>query len=173
MKTSTLTGIITAVAIGAVGVAAITPAFAYGGKDGARGQGPRFDFEMLDANSDGKVTQEEMTEHRAAEFDARDTDSDGFLSKEELIQAALERAKQGMEQRVERMLENRDADKDGKVSLAELTDETRGAKMFERLDKDGDGAISAEEMETMKKRFGRGHGKEGHGKRWQQQEQSE
>ncbi len=172
MKKSTFAGLITAATIAAVGVAALGTAGAYERKGGGDGhQGPRFNFEMLDANSDGKITPEEMAEHRAAEFDARDADDDGFLSKEELAAAIVERMKQNMDQRIDRMLERRDADDDGKISLAELSGDKNGARMFERLDKDGDGAISAEEMENGRKGFGRGghgHDNKGQGKRWQQ-----
>lgn len=171
MNTSKLAGIATILTIGALAVASVNPALARDGKMSARG--PHFDFETLDANKDGKVTPQEMDAHREAEFKARDTDGDGLLSKDEMIAAAMERVRAGMEKRIGRMVEKRDADGDGKISLAEMPGgDERGARMFERMDADGDGAISAEEVAAMKDRGMRGkhrhgHGRDhGHGPRW-------
>jgi Ca2+-binding EF-hand superfamily protein len=50
-----------------------------------------------------------------------------------------------------------DADGDGKLSLAEMSNPERGDKMFARLDKDGNGTLSAEEFAEMRMGM-RGHG---------------
>jgi len=158
MNKVSLAGIITAVTIGAVGITAAAPVFARGGDQGPRG--PRINFEEVDTNADGLITQEEMAEHRAARFAAQDSNGDGFLTSEELAAAVIEQAKKKSQNRVERMLEHRDTDGDGQLSMAELTpDEARANKFFERLDSNGDGAVSADELAQLKKKFGkRKHG---------------
>jgi Ca2+-binding EF-hand superfamily protein len=154
MKKTTLAALITAVTIGAVGITSVAPAFARSGEGGPRG--PRINFEEMDLNGDGLITAEEMAEHRAAQFTAQDTNGDGFLTSEELTAAVIERAQKNSEKRVERMIKHRDADGDGQLSMAELAPgEGRANKFFERLDTDGDGAISQEEMDAMKKHFGK------------------
>ncbi|NOX74642.1 MAG: calcium-binding protein [Alphaproteobacteria bacterium] len=154
MKNPTLTALIAAATIGAVGLSAAIPAYALGGKDGPRG--PRIDFEKVDLNGDGKITPEEMSTYRATKFAEQDADGDGFLSREEISAAILARIQDNMDKRLDRMFKRGDADGDGMISLAELPGGgDRSAKLFERLDKDGDGAISADEMDAMKKRFGK------------------
>lgn len=166
MKKSTLAGVIAVVTASAIGLAAVAPAYAFGegpGGHGPRGMGPRFEFEALDANSDGQVTQEEIAEHRANMFNANDADGNGVLSAEELIQAAINQAKDGMERRIDRMLERLDQDGDGQLSLEEMAgDPERAARMFSRLDRDGDGVISQEEADQMREARA-GRGKQGHG----------
>ncbi|MFT4717131.1 MAG: Ca2+-binding EF-hand superfamily protein [Paracoccaceae bacterium] len=153
MKKTTLVGIIAAITISAIGLTAISPAMARGDHGGPRG--PRINFEEVDVNNDGLITPEEMVEHRAARFVSNDTNGDGFLSSEELVAAVIKQATKSSEKRAERLLEHRDTDGDGQLSMAELTpDEDRTAKFLERIDADGDGAVSKEEMEAMKKRFG-------------------
>lgn len=170
MKKITLAAMITALTVGAVGITALSPAFARSGDHGPRG--PRINFEEMDLNGDGKITQEEMAEHRAAKFAAQDTDGNGMLSSEELTAALIERAKAHSEKRVERMIERRDADGDGQISLAELAgDGDRADKFFSRLDADDDGAISSEELDALQERFG--HGKPRWGKNKPSQPESE
>lgn len=170
MKKTTLTTLITAVAIGAVGITAFTPAFARSGDHGPRGL--RFNFEEMDLNSDGKITQEEMAEYREAKFAAQDTDGNGLLSSEELVNAVIEQAKTQSQKRVERMIEHRDTDGDGQISLAELPGNgDRASKFFNRLDANGDGEISSDEMQAMQERFG--HGKPGWGKKKNAQPENE
>ncbi len=152
MKKSTAVAMITALTIGAVGVTSLSPALARGGPDG---HGPRINFEEIDANADGQITIEEMIAHREAKFAERDTNGDGFLSKEELLAAMQENAAKRQAKRVDHMIDRQDADDDGQLSMAELSNDERQAKFFERLDENGDGAISEEELENMKKhRFG-------------------
>lgn len=58
-----------------------------------------------------------------------------------------------------KMVERRDIDKDGKLSLEEMqaTSGKRGTKIFARLDKNDDGAVSAEEFEKMRRPGGKIH----------------
>ncbi len=119
---------------------------AYSGK----GHGARPSFEMLDADGNGEVTQEEMQSLRAREFTASDTDGDGNLSVEELAAKRAQRA----ETRIQRMVEKFDADGDGALSLAEMPGPKDPTKRFDRLDSDGNGAISQEEFESARKERG-------------------
>jgi Ca2+-binding EF-hand superfamily protein len=82
-----------------------------------------------------------------------------------LTAAAEGREAKRAAKRVERMMEHRDANEDGKLSAEEMAPkEDRMAKMFERADKNDDGEISAEEYERIAKH--RGHrGKKGGHKR--------
>lgn len=154
MKKSTLGAIIAAVTISAVGLGVVAPVFAHDGSGGGMGRGPGFNFEELDANADGKLTPQEMADHKAAMFAAHDLNSDGFLSPEELAEAAIARVQTNMDARITRMIEKRDTDGDGQISLAEMSGNDRTEHMFKRLDTDGDGAISQDEMAAMKKGFG-------------------
>jgi Ca2+-binding EF-hand superfamily protein len=128
-------------------------------------------FAAADANKDGVVTQEEvkalrearMAEHRDARFKLMDTNGDGSISRAEFDAAAQGRHTRmtdggkdgpragghgrhhrGMEMGMgDRMFEKADANKDGKVTLAEAT----GAAMahFDAVDADRNGTISAQE----------------------------
>jgi Ca2+-binding EF-hand superfamily protein len=128
---------------------------------GGEGRGPMMleMFDAIDTNTDGKITQDELAAHRAAEFAAADTNSDGALSAEEL-QAHM--MAQMAARRSARMIENMDDDGNGTLSAEEMG-EGPMAEHFARIDTDNDGAISKEEAEAVaermgKRREGRGHG---------------
>ena len=168
MKKTTLwiTGALV-VAMGTAGVAS-----AHGKTFGDRGdRGPRGPvmeemFNQIDADADGKITQDEIDAFKKARFDAMDTDGDGKLSPEEMSAAREAR-------RVERfqsMVSDLDKDGDGLLSAEELAaggPERRGPEnMLDRLDKDGDGALTLEEIQEVRMghrgkggmRFGKGNG---------------
>jgi Ca2+-binding EF-hand superfamily protein len=155
----------TAVAVLALmGVALGSAAFAergMGGMGGHEGRGAMMleMFDTIDADQDGKVTQDELAAHRAAEFAAADTNGDGALSAEELQAHMME---QMMARRSAQMIDNMDADGNGSLSVEEMG-EGPMAGNFARIDTDNDGAISKEEAEAVsermgKRREGRGHG---------------
>jgi len=131
-------------------------------------QGPILNFEELDTNGDGQITQDEMQARAKTRFDDADTNGDGKLSVEEMTATAEKRMQDRMQRgadkiakRTERMIEKRDANGDGLLTMAELEDgNSRGDRLFERLDKDGDGVISAEEFEAMQKRMMKRGGKQ-------------
>jgi len=175
MNTKTVLSAVTLAAMVAASFSSIAQADA-GGRGGDR-MGQVFAFEEMDANADGKVTKDEITAFHAAKNAAMDTDKDGNLSEAELIAAQAQRGAEREAQRgakmAKRMMEKRDANKDGVLSLAEMTPPAdRADKMFDRADTDGDGAISKAEAdvitEKMAKRGKDGEhrgGKHGHDKR--------
>lgn len=142
---------ITGVVVAALGVTGLTSMAAFaksGGMNGPRGMGPMMSFEEMDLNGDGKVTPEEMATLGQTRFDKADTNGDGFLDAEEMEAHILEMAKEHAAKKSERMIEHKDADKDGKLSFEEMQpSDKRKDKMFDRFDKDGDGAISQAEFD--------------------------
>ena len=117
-------------------------------------RGAMLNFDELDADSDGKITAEEMQAHASLRFDAADANSDGFVDAAELQAQMQAQATARMQDRSARMIERMDADKDGKLSPEEMQAGPRGgdrfARMLNRVDTDGDGAISREEMESAR-----------------------
>lgn len=166
MKTKTILSAVTLAAMVAASFSTVAQADA-GGR-GDRG-GPMFNFEEMDANADGKVTKEEITAYHAAKIAAMDTDKDGNLSEAELLagqqQRQAEREAQRGAKMVKRMLERQDANKDGVLSVTEMTPPAdRGDKMFDRADVDGDGAISKAEADVMMEKMAKRGDKRGKGK---------
>lgn len=103
-------------------------------------------FETLDQNGDGSITQAEMDAIAAERFATRDENNDGALSKDELLKGASARA----ERRVERMLDRLDANDDGQLTQAELSERPGRGRLFERLDANEDGAISQAEFDEAR-----------------------
>ena len=140
-----------------VKIAALSAAIVIGGlgmavaKEG--GKRPQIDFESLDTDGDGLVTQAELDARGAARFAEADTDGDGALSSDEL----LARSQRANEDRIKRMMERLDANEDGKLTQDEMAKARRGggdsSRMIKRIDADGDGAISKEEFETAQANF--------------------
>ena len=110
---------------------------------------PQINFETLDINSDGQITQSEFAEHRAARFASVDTNGDGLLSRAELQAQGEARA----QKRATRMLERLDSNDDGQLSQEEMAQARRGGgpeRLFKRVDADGDGVITQAEFETLR-----------------------
>lgn len=138
-------------------------------------------FERADSNHDGFVTEEEVRagaeqrranrqhrrgERRAQLFERLDADHDGSISREEF---EARPALRGDGERRGRRLANRpgrggmmaglgaraferlDADRDGRVALAEA--ERAALERFDRLDSDRDGTISVEERQAARAAF--------------------
>lgn len=145
------------------------------------GQDQQALFERLDANKDGQVTADEVSEERKNFFDrlvrTRDKNDDGKLSKEEFTA-------RGSEERPRREEGNRDGDRprfepaaifrnldkdgDGKVVPDEVPEERR--EQFKnnlgRADKDGDGGLNLNEFQAAMAAFApRAGGREGDGGR--------
>ena len=119
-----------------------------------RMMGQMFVFEDMDANNDGKLTQDEIAAYRAAKIAEMDTDKDGNLSEAELIAAQQKRKADRESRQAKRMIERMDANKDGILSLEEMTPTAdRGVKMFKRIDADGDGVITKAEADAAMARM--------------------
>jgi EF hand len=123
------------------------------GMGGGEGRGAMMldQFDAIDADKDGKITQDEIAAHRAAEFAAADTNADGALSADELQAQMLARM---LARHSARMIENMDDDGNGALSLAEM-DAGPMADRFARIDSDNDGAISKAEAEAMVEKMGK------------------
>ena len=131
-----------------------------------RGQGPRgplFQFEEIDANSDGKITQEEIDAHAAARFAAADTNGDGSLSADELLARLEEQRAERLKRSADRMIERRDANNDGVLSADEMTPRN-SERLFSRLDANNDGEITKEEADAARAKME--ERRDGHGKRF-------
>ncbi len=116
----------------------------------ARDGGPRerVDFETLDTDGNGEVTQTEMQARANARFADADADGNGSLSRSEL----LARAERANETRVDRMIKRLDANEDGALSEEELRAGRRGQganRFFARADTDNSGGISKEEFDAV------------------------
>lgn len=119
-------------------------------------------FDGLDTDGDGKLSQAELAAHREAMFTAADGNADGLLDKDEIAAHQTAMMAERMEQRVGRMLERRDVNGDGNLSLEEMG-KGPAETGFARMDADGDGLISKEELQAAGQRFGEMRRKHKHG----------
>ncbi|WP_128514186.1 EF-hand domain-containing protein [Tabrizicola thermarum] len=108
-------------------------------------------FDEIDADKNGKITQEELAAHRAAEFAAADTNGDGALSAEELQAKMLAEM---LARHSARMIENMDNDGNGSLSADEMGKGPM-AENFARIDTDNDGAISKDEAKAAAEKVGK------------------
>ncbi len=164
MKTKTILSAVTLAAMVAASFSTIANA-EIGPRGGDRaGMMPA--FEEMDANADGKVTKEEIAAFRAAKVTALDTDKDGILSEAELIAGHQKRQSEREVRMAKRMIERQDVNKDGVLSVDEMSaPDERGGKFFARADADDDGAISKAEAEAFKAKMGKRGGKHKRGDR--------
>lgn len=98
-------------------------------------------FDQTDANKDGKVTRAEYVAARSARFDTLDKNRDGVVSKADFPRAA---ANPQAAARLDAMIGEADADKDGKVTRAELA--RAPAPGFDRVDTNKDGVVTKAEL---------------------------
>jgi hypothetical protein len=116
----------------------------------------QLNFDAIDADKDGKVTEAELTAHHAAQVTAADADKDGKMSVAELAAMDLAQMQARATLRAERMVARLDSDADGLLSAAELATRPAPAPMLTMLDTDKDGAISKAEMEAAQTRMQQG-----------------
>jgi len=140
MKRTLFLTIFAALATAGVTVAQYTP------KGKEPGQHKVRIFEELDANSDGKITREEMRAHEIERWRKADANKDGRVTPEEIAQLHKERAAE----HYARM----DRNGDGVLSRDEVPG--RLGQRFEELDENRDGVLSQTEIE--KGRPGSRHG---------------
>ncbi|MCP4328465.1 MAG: histidine kinase [Alphaproteobacteria bacterium] len=110
-----------------------------GGCDGARAAKH---FDRMDANRDGRVTEDEMMQVRLTLVQRADTNGDGVLSADEF--SAAGQGRQG--DRAERRFVRLDADNDGAVTMAEIF--AVRLAFLRRVDADGDGAMTLTELQA-------------------------
>jgi Ca2+-binding EF-hand superfamily protein len=137
----------------ALSIAAGT-AYAAGSEKHRGGHGPRINFEEVDTNKDGKLTESELMAHAKTRFDQADADKDGMISEDELRARIAAEMAERTERRVQHIMERHDANSDGQLSQDEMKPQYAG-KMMKRADTDGDGAISKDEFEAFKDRRGK------------------
>lgn len=115
-------------------------------KPGFGGFGPKMQFEDIDTDGNGEISQAEMQAQKSARFKSVDANGDGKLSPEEMHAMAQSR----MADRVQKRIEHLDTDGDGALSESELSNLGRHGDMFKRLDGDESGGISKEEFEQAR-----------------------
>jgi Ca2+-binding EF-hand superfamily protein len=128
---------------------------------GKAGKGAAERFERLDANKDGKVTLAELTQSKESWLGKMDANKDGVATAAE-VQQSHEAMRA---ERVTRMFEKRDADKDGRLTSAESQMPER---WFARSDANNDGALTVAELAARPARgkgdqSGKSQGKRGGG----------
>jgi Ca2+-binding EF-hand superfamily protein len=156
----------TAVAVLLLGAVFASGAMAEMGPGGGQGEGRGAMllemFDGLDTDADGKLSPAELAAHREAMFTAADANTDGLLDQEEIAAHQTAMLAERMGQRVGRMLERRDVNGDGSLSLEEMG-KGPAETGFARMDADGDGLISKEELQQAGQRFGEMRRKHKHG----------
>lgn len=101
-------------------------------------------FNWLDANTDGVVTQDEVSDMRGPRFDRFDANGDGTVTKAELeqvLQARLDRMR-------DRILKRFDANRDGLVTRQEY--DAKATHRFTRFDRDNDGRVTRQEFDVVR-----------------------
>lgn len=113
--------------------------------NGGQRRGPGgFDplFKAIDTDGDSNLSAAEISAAPKALL-ALDKDSDGMLQRDEVRPARMGPGGNPQEM-VDRMFENNDANKDGKLSRDEMPERMR--EMFSRADENQDGFVTKEEL---------------------------
>lgn len=107
-------------------------------------------FAALDRDGNGAISRAEFLELRKAMFARIDTDNSGTITRAE-IEAARAKLPQGKRGGGEDRVWAQDANRDGKLTLAEYTARTRG---FDMADRNRDGVLSPAEFERVARLLG-------------------
>ncbi|MBB4630957.1 EF-hand domain-containing protein [Sphingosinicella soli] len=121
-------------------VASPAAAQRWGGGDGAAA------FDKADADGDGVVTRSEFLKSRSARFDTMDRNNDGVVSESDFKRILKFRPEAGA--RLERLIAEADANRDGKVTRAEF--DVAPTPVFDLADTNGDGKVDRAELETFR-----------------------
>lgn len=116
-----------------------------GGGGRAGGFDPAQMFAERDADGDGKLTGDEISQRMRDRLDVIDTDQDGAISLEEM-QAGMQGRRRGGGFDPDQMFARRDEDGDGKLTGDEISQRMR--ENLSDFDTDQDGAITLEEMKA-------------------------
>jgi Ca2+-binding EF-hand superfamily protein len=112
-------------------------------------------FDRLDTNKDGSISRSEFDAHAAARSERRAARGGEMRGGRGKRHARMMRRQHmggmGAGQFAGAMFERLDADKDGRVSLAEAS--TRALAMFDRADANRDGTVTLEERRAARERF--------------------
>jgi hypothetical protein len=109
-----------------------------------------FDFDAVDADKDGKITEAEITAWRAAQIAGVDVNADGKLSVDELAAMHLKRMTEAAQTMAQSMVDRMDTDGDAMLSAAEMLAPPVPARLFDRLDTNEDGAIDKAEADAAR-----------------------
>ena len=118
---------------------------------GHRGRHAMKFFKQFDANEDGKLTQVEIDETRAARLTAFDSNGDGTLSLQEFEPLWLDAMRERMVDRFQRL----DNDGDASVTMEEF--QAPFSSMVTMMDRNGDGFLSPEDRPRRGKHHYRDH----------------
>ena len=121
---------------------------------GSEDRGPMRRFMVVDANDDGRISDDEAAGQRELVFFAMDADDDGELTEEEFMAVRMGPGQGRNEERMKARQEAKrarfapmDTDKSGKVSKAEFMAE--GKARFLQADADKDGNVTPWEFRSM------------------------
>jgi len=111
-------------------------------------------FDLMDADGDGRITAEEQAQFHSQQFSAADQNGDGTLSFEEFQDHVQARRAQMRQWRMQQRFQRMDQDGDGKLSSEEMPGARFGGIL--RLDANGDGVVTKDEASAGG--YGRGAG---------------
>lgn len=166
------TGISAALAVALAAAAITLPVMtqARGAPGMGDGPGMMLNFDQLDADKDGKVTEAEVAAFRTNMVAGADADKDGLLSVEELTAHEVKMIEGVAAEHAARRIADQDANGDGKLSVEEMLAAPLPTAIFDKMDADGDGAVSQAEFDEARAQMqdhgpGRDHGRGsfGHG----------
>lgn len=106
-------------------------------------------FDNADANGDGLITRAEFAAARAGRFDKMDRNKDGAISQADLPR--MKRAADKLKPMLDMMINQADANRDGKVTRAEMANAPM--PIFDRADTNNDGALDKSEVAAARQRL--------------------
>jgi Ca2+-binding EF-hand superfamily protein len=115
------------------------------------GMGPGMGMAAIDGDQDGSISAEEAAAHAEFMFEAMDADQDGALVADEMGGGRMDMMRrmnpamsEGMQERHAAQFALKDADSDGKVTMAEFLAAEKA--QYDAADADGDGKVTPWEL---------------------------